>query len=154
MRASCFQRILDNYAALLQEWITSLDGKLQHTWTDYWVPSAKEHFRLLLWAEFGLFSHIDILSKILQQTKMSAISGKRVAHLTKEALQKMRSDASFKSFYDAVILKSKNYSSITRPVLPRRTRAPRRIEIGISCDNISCENTRLFTGRYTLNLST
>ena len=100
------------------------------------MPSANEHFRLLLWAEFGaapvqcLFSHTDNLSKTLQQTRMSAISGKRVAHLTKEVLQKMRSDASFKSFYDAVILKSKNYSSMTGPVFPRRTRAPRRIEIG------------------------
>ena len=35
-----------------------------------------------------------------------------------------------KSFYDAVILKSKNFSSLTAPALPRRTRAPRRIEIG------------------------
>ena len=61
---------------------------------------------------------------------MSGISGKRVIHLTKEVLKKMRSDASFKSFYDAVILKSKNYSSMTVPVLLRRTRAPRRIEIG------------------------
>ena len=61
---------------------------------------------------------------------MSAISGKRFAHLTKEVLQKMRSDANFKSFYDAVILKSKNYSSMTGPVLPRRTRVPRRIDIG------------------------
>ena len=77
-----------------------------------------------------LFSHTDNLSKTLQQTRMSAISGKQVAHLTKEVLQKMRSDASYKSFYDAVILKSKNYSSMTGPVLPRRTRTPRRIEIG------------------------
>ena len=67
-----------------------------------------------------LFSHTDNLSKTLQQTRMSAISGKRVAHLTKEVLQKMRSDASFKSFYDAIILKSKNYSSTTGPVFPRK----------------------------------
>ena len=77
-----------------------------------------------------LFSRTDNLSKALQQTRMSAINGKRVAPLTKELLQKMRSDASFKSFYDALVLKSKNYSFLTGPVLPRRTRAPRRIEIG------------------------
>ena len=29
VRTGCFQRILDNYPALLQEWIISLDGKLQ-----------------------------------------------------------------------------------------------------------------------------
>ena len=37
---------------------------------------------------------------------------------------------STESFYNAVILKSKNYTSMTGPVLPRTTRAPRRIEIG------------------------
>ena len=60
---------------------------------------------------------------------MSAICSKEVAHLTKEVLQKMRIDASFKSCYDAVVLKSKNYSSMRGPVLPRRN-APRKIEIG------------------------
>ena len=29
VRTRCFQRILDNYAALLQEWTISLDEKLQ-----------------------------------------------------------------------------------------------------------------------------
>ena len=59
---------------------------------------------------------------------MSAVGGKRVAGFTKEVLQKMRDDITFKSFYDAVLLISKN--SMTEPMLPRRTRAPRRIEIG------------------------
>jgi len=42
----------------------------------------------------------------------------------------MGDDISFKSFYDAVLLKSKSYPSMTEPMLPRRTRAPRRIENG------------------------
>jgi len=70
------------------------------------------------------------MSKPLQQTKTSAVSGKRVAGLAKEVLQKMRDDISFKSFYDAVLLKSKTYPSMTEPMLPRRTRAPRIIELG------------------------
>ena len=41
----------------------------------------------------------------------------------------MRNDTSFRSFYDVVLLKSKSYPSMSRPILPRRTRAPRRIEI-------------------------
>ena len=77
-----------------------------------------------------LFSHTDNLSKTLQQTRISAVSGKRVAGITKEVLQKMRDNISFKSFYDTVLLKSKNYPSVTEPMLPRRTRALRRIEIG------------------------
>ena len=36
-----------------------------------------------------LFSHTDNLSKTLQQTKISVVSGKRVTGLTKEVLQKL-----------------------------------------------------------------
>ena len=100
VRASCFQRILDNYAALLQEWIISLDGKLQSDIRGRIVgcQAQMNTFDFFFGLNLGqrLFSHTDNLSKILQQTRMSAISGKRVAHLTKEVLQKMRSDASFK----------------------------------------------------------
>ena len=42
----------------------------------------------------------------------------------------MRNDTSFRSFYDVVLLKSKSYPSMSGPMLPRRTCAPRRIEIG------------------------
>ena len=44
-----------------------------------------------------LFSHTDNLSKTLQKTKMSAVSG-RVANLTKQVLQKMQNNECFKSF--------------------------------------------------------
>ena len=73
-----------------------------------------------------LFSHTDNLSRTLQQTKMSA-RGKRVACLTKDVLQMMRNDTSFRSFYDVVLLKSKSYPSMSGP---RRTREPRRIGTG------------------------
>ena len=62
-----------------------------------------------------LFSHTDNLSRTLQQTKMSALSGKRVACLTKDVLQKMRNDTSFRSFYDVVLLTSKSYPSMSGP---------------------------------------
>ena len=44
----------------------------------------------------------------------------------------MRNDTSFRSFYDIVLLKSKSYPCMSGPMLPRRSRAPRRIEIGTS----------------------
>ena len=71
-----------------------------------------------------LFSQTDKLSRTLQQTKMSALSEKRVARRTKDVLQKMRDDTSFRSFYDVVPPLSLHYPSITGPMLPRRTRAP------------------------------
>ena len=82
-----------------------------------------------------LFSHTDNLSRNLQQTKISAISGKRVACLTKDVLQKMRNDTSFRSFYDVVLLKSKSYPSMTGPMLPRRTRAPIQEELKLALES-------------------
>ena len=55
---------------------------------------------------------------------MSALSGKRVACVTKDVLQKMRNDTSFRSSYDVVLLKSKSYPSMSGPMLPRRTGEP------------------------------
>ena len=101
-----------------------------------------------------LFSHTDNLSKPLQQTRMSAVSGKRVAGLTKEVLQKMRDDISFKSFYDTVLLKSKNYPSMTEPMLPRRSRAPPE-ELKLAPVNKHILGPhRTITGGYTLKLFT
>ena len=133
MRASCFQRILNNYAALLQEWTIVLDEKLQSDIRGRIIGcQAQMNTFDFFWLNLGqrLFSHTDNLSRTLQQTKMSALSGKRVACLTKDVLQKMRNDTSFRSFYDVVLLKSKSYPSMSGPMLSRRTRAPRRIEIG------------------------
>ena len=95
------------------------------------MPSANEHFDFFFGLNLGqrLFSHTDNFSRTLQQRKMSALSGKGVACLTKDVLQKMRNDTSFRSFYDVVLLKSKSCPSTSGPMLPRRTRAPRRIEI-------------------------
>lgn len=71
-----------------------------------------------------LFSHTDNLSKALQKTKMSAVSGQRVANLTKQVRQKI------KLFYDTVVTKSKKHPSISEPALPRKKPAPSRFEIG------------------------
>ena len=95
------------------------------------MPAQMNTFDFFFGLNLGqrLFSHTDNLSRTLQQTKMSALSGKRVVCL-KVVLQNMRNDTSFRSFSDVVLLKSKSYPSMSGPMLPRRTRAPRRIEIG------------------------
>ena len=134
VRASCFQRIIDNYSALLQEWIVCIDQKL-----DIYISgriigcqAQMNTFDFFFGLHLGerLFSHTDNLSKILQKTKMSAVSGQRVANLTKQVLQKMRNNECFKSFYETVVAKSKKNPSISEPALPRQKRAPCRFEIG------------------------
>jgi len=82
---------------------------------------------------------------------MSAVSSKRVAGLTKEVLRKTRDDISFKSSYDAVLLKSKNYPSMTEPMLPRRARAQGELNLALESQRILRPH-RTFTGGYTLEL--
>ena len=100
VRACCFQRILDNYAALLQEW--TIDEKLQSHIPGRIIGCRAQmntfDFFFGLNLKQRLFSQTDNLSRTLQQTKMSALSGKRVAYLTKDVLQKMWNDMSFRSF--------------------------------------------------------
>ena len=75
-----------------------------------------------------LYSHTDNLSKTLQGTKMAAVSGQRLANLTKEMLTKMRNDQNFDHFYANVSRKSEGL--VGQPTLPRKRRAPARLEVG------------------------
>ena len=128
MQASCFYRIIDNYSALLQEWIVCLDQKVQADVRGRIIgcQAQMNTFVFFFGLHLGerLFSHTDNLSKTLQKTKMSAVSGQRVANLTKQVLQKMRNNKCFKAFYDTVVTKSKKHPSISEPALPRQKRAP------------------------------
>ena len=134
VRASCFQRIIGNYSALLQEWIVCLDQKLQADVRGRVIgcEAQMNNFDFFFGLNLGerLFSHTDSLSKTLQKTKMSAVSGQRVANVTKQVLEKMRNNECFKSFYDTVLAKSKQHPSVSEPALPTQRRAPGRFEIG------------------------
>ena len=81
-----------------------------------------------------LFVHTDNLSKTLQGTKLSAISGKRLAILTKTTLQTIRNTESFNLFYDAVLMKAKQHNLIGEPKLPRKRHNPARYEEGSQLD--------------------
>ena len=67
---------------------------------------------------------------------MSAVSGQRLAQLTKSALESIRNDDSFSAFYSVVLRKSKDHA-ISDPLLPRKRRAPARIEVGSDEANLS-----------------
>ena len=127
----CFRHILDNYSALLfmEEWRVKLQP-------DVWgrivgCQAQMQTFDFFFWLSLGesLFSHSDNLSKTLQSMKMSAVSGRRLAQLTKSVPESIRNDESFSPFYSVVLCRSKDHA-ISDPVLPRKRRAPARIEVG------------------------
>lgn len=132
VRASCFRRILENYAVLMEEWDVCLSERLQ---TDVRAriigcKAQMERFDFFFGLNLGerLYSHTDNLSKTHQGTKMAAVSGQRLANLTKEALTKMRTDQSFDLLYTNVARKSEGL--VGEPTLPRKRRTPARLEVG------------------------
>ena len=134
VRSTCFQRILDNYSALLALWNECLrQGKLQ---TDVCgriigCKAQMTDFDFFFGLNLGilLYRHTDNLSKTLQAKKMSAINAYNVATLTKKVLINLRSDEAFQMFYK-VGKNSKKIDSISEPKLQRKRRAPARFEIG------------------------
>ena len=76
VRARCFQRILDNYAALLQEWTISLDEKFQSDIRGRIIrcQAQMNTFDFFFGLNLGqrLFSRTDNLSRTLQQTGVSS----------------------------------------------------------------------------------
>ena len=75
-----------------------------------------------------LYCLTDNLSKDLQGTKMAAVSGQRLANLTKGTLTKIRIDQSFDHFYANVARKSEGL--LGEPTLPRKRHTPARLKVG------------------------
>ena len=59
---------------------------------------------------------------------MAAVSGQRLANLTKGTLTKIRIDQSFDHFYANIARKSEGL--LGEPKLPRKRRIPARLEVG------------------------
>ena len=71
-----------------------------------------------------LYSLTDNLSKTLQSEKLSAVSGHRLALLTKDTLINMRNEESFKMFYGVILKKAANHPQIEHLTLPRKRKRP------------------------------
>lgn len=78
-----------------------------------------------------ILRHSDNLSRTLQKKNLSAAEGQHIASLVKATLQSIRSTDQFDLFWEVLTKKAKELN-IGEPILPRKRRAPRRIEIGES----------------------
>lgn len=80
-----------------------------------------------------LYSYTDNLSKSLQGSKMAAVSGQRLANLTKETLTKMRINQSF----DLSMLMLPARVQAWLATLPRKRRTPAGLEVGARAPSYS-----------------
>ena len=131
VRASCFGRIKEKYAALLQEWELCLQGKKLDAEVRGRMLGCQAHmnkFDFFFGLNLGaiLYLYTDNLSKALQAKKMSAMNAKRLGGLTKRSLLDLRSDEKFARFYEDVLKESEKHESLAEPVLPRKRGVPDR----------------------------
>ena len=133
--ASSLQSILDNYEVLLLLWEECKDSKLDsETRTKIiGVEMQMLSFEFLFGVSLGalILSHSDNLSKTLQHVSLSAAEGQHMAKLTLQVLKSIRQADKFDLFYQRVLVDQKRFK-VNPPTLPRKRRAPRRIEIGSS----------------------
>ena len=71
----------------------------------------------------------DKLSQTLQSLNLSSVEGHEVAMLTVKTLKDMRSDRDFSLFYEKFELRRCEWE-IEEPQLPRKRKAPKRLELG------------------------
>ena len=107
VRGKCYKKIIGTYNALFELWRHTLDeGRLT---TDVkariigcYNQMTKFDFYFGLHLGQKFYSLTDNLSQALQQSKMSAISGQRLARLTISTIEKMRDNESAGMFFDYV----------------------------------------------------
>ena len=72
-----------------------------------------------------LYVITDNLSKALQEKKISAISGQRLARATLSTIEAMRNDESFDMFYEHVLKNAEGHSMLEEPQKGRKRPKPK-----------------------------
>ena len=134
VRAICFERIIDNYDAIIKLWDECLKTKLEPDVRGRIIGcnTQMKSFDFYFGLNLGLtiFRHTDNLSATLQKANMSSISGQHNTKLTTDALKSIRNEEAFKAFFQTVLKKKESLVYISEPRLPRKSRAPERYEVG------------------------
>ena len=106
VRASCFQKIIDQYDSLQQPWDLCLQEKLTADVRSRTIgcQAQMQSFKFFSGLCLGqkLYSHIDNLSKGLQSKTLPPIAALRLALLTKDTLMSLGTDENFKMFFEVV----------------------------------------------------
>ena len=133
VRGDAIESILDNYDDLKRLWQECLETRLQPDIKGriIGVQTQMSNFNTLFGLHMSkkILKITDNLSRTLQKHTMSAAEGQAIAKLTVRTLKTMRNDESFALFFDLV----NRFCELTGtdpPVLPRKRRAPQRLEVG------------------------
>ena len=135
VRAASLKSVIDNYEVLLGVWEEAQSGRLDGEMKAriIGVETQMHTFNFLYGVFLGelILRHTDNLSKALQHKSLSAAEGQHLARLTLEVLRSLRDSDRFTTFYGLVVQEQSRFG-ISDPALPRKRRAPQRLEVGSS----------------------
>ncbi len=125
--------ILENYSVLKLLWEESLEGSLladiKGRIIGMKVQMSEFHLLFGLHLCERILKITDNLSVSLQAESMSAADGQAIAEKTIQTLKDMRSDSMLELFWKYVECMQKR-TDTNEPLLPRKRKAPKRLEIG------------------------
>ena len=128
VRASCYQKIIQNYDTLNALWDITLgekcdvDVRARMKGCRWQMKQFSFFYGLNL--SYKLYSITDNLSSCLQKKKMSAISSHEIARKTIQVLERLRNDHDADMFLSYVKKLAEGHKSIEQPKLPRKRNAP------------------------------
>ena len=135
VRASSLESVIKNFSVLQGLWEEARDiVKDSETRARIiGVQSMMMTFDYLFGLVLGerILKHTDNLSKTLQNPALTASEGQELAELTCRTLEKIRTTDSFNLFWQNLVALQQE-RGINEPVLPRKRRAPIRLEAGSS----------------------
>jgi len=94
------------------------------------------NFYMMLHVACKLFEITDRLSKVLQQSTISACEGMKAADAVVTTLQLWRSDEDFHALFEEAVVLSATLDA-DRPAVPRQKSVPRRLDDGSQGHNFS-----------------
>ena len=135
VRADSLASIISNYVVLQDTWAESItitrdtETKARINGVQAQMRDFNFYFGIVL-GEL-ILRHTDMLNQTLQKKTMSAAEGQEVARMTISTLESLRDDASFAAFWQKVNAPLDRFD-IQEPTIPRKRRAPSRIEDGLA----------------------
>ena len=127
----CPKHLTASYRITVQLWETILDDSVRARVNGINCQMKTFQFYFGVSLLHSVLSHTDNLSKTLQHTSFSAAEGQRLAKMTTDTLQSIRSEEMFKLFWQKRVTQA-NTLDIEELVLPRIRNVPRRYEVGSS----------------------
>ena len=153
VRGDSLGSVVSNYAILQDTYEQSKDEVTDTEIKSHiiGVSAQMTSFEYLFGTLLGecILRSIDNLSKTLQNPEMSAAEAQDVVKLTALTLQSIRTSEMFDQFWDKVIqYMSSGGINVSSPKLPRKRKAPRRLEVGCGEPSFSQSPKDLYRRHY------